>query len=305
MAFGLEALPIIALILVGVGLRAGGLVDRRSGLALARVVYHTTIPAAIFTSIARSRLTAEMGLLTALGFGLPCLLAGVMFLTTRRLKDRPASRGVLLAGMVVLGVFGYPFISLFYGPEGLARMAMYDVGNSLYAGSVALVLARTFGARCADEGACGVPWGKVVTSPILLAAVLGVGVSLLGWEPPAFVGSFLDLLARANTPLAMMAVGVFVRPRRGQLGLVLQYVSIRMALGGLLAWSIALLAGLNGLDLVVAVTASSLPAGTTALVYASNEGLDAELAAAIISTTVILGALLINLVPLLLGGLYL
>ncbi|HHX66020.1 MAG TPA: hypothetical protein GX702_14160, partial [Chloroflexi bacterium] len=62
---------------------------------------------------------------------------------------------------------------------------------------------------------------------------------------------------------------------------------------------------LDGLDLIAASVASGLPAGTTALVYAGNEGLDTELAASIISVTVLVGAVVINILPLWLANLYL
>jgi len=62
---------------------------------------------------------------------------------------------------------------------------------------------------------------------------------------------------------------------------------------------------MRGLDLIAACTASALPTGTTILVYATNEGLDAELAASLISITVLLGAVVINVLPLILQGFYL
>ena len=62
---------------------------------------------------------------------------------------------------------------------------------------------------------------------------------------------------------------------------------------------------MRGLDIVTSCAASALPCGTTALIYAGNEGLDAEFAASLISVTVILGAVLINILPHLLARAYL
>lgn len=299
----LDVLPILLLILLGIVLRGIGLFDRQSGMVLTRLAYYVTIPATIFTSIARSQLTGGMLLLPVIGFALPCLLAGVAYLSTRRLSDRPQLRGVLLVAMVVLGVFGYPFFHLFFGEEGLARMAMYDVGNSLYAGTVALLLARTFGSR--EQGEKRHLWRTVATSPILWAAALGVLAALVGLTVGGPVGDLLGLLAGANAPIAMIAVGIFVRPRATYGRLMVQFVGIRMVAGALLGLGIALLAGMAGLDVIVACAASALPAGTTALVYSANEGLDAEFAASLISVTVLLGALAINVLPHLLASVYL
>ncbi len=298
----LDVTPILMLIALGVVVRATGLIDQRSGLVLTRLAYYVTIPAAIFSSIARSRLTLGMIYLPAIGLAVPLLLAGLMYLTTRYLAQRPEQRGVMMVAMVVLGVFGYPFFQLFYGAEGLVRMAMYDVGNSIYAGTVALMLAQRYGSR--STGAA-ISWRKVVGSPVLCAAVFGVLCSLLRVPIGGPIGNFLDRLTAANTALAMIAVGVFVRPRAAYGRLVAQTVLLRMVLGSLMGWAVALLLGMDGLDLILAFGASLLPCGTTALIYAGNEGLDTEFAASLISASVIVSAVLINILPHLLARLYL
>jgi len=302
----LDVLPILMLIGVGVLVRVSGLIDERSGLVLTRLAYHVTIPAAIFTSIARAPLTTGMLLLPMIGFVVPTLLAGLIYITTRRLSDLPQQRGVMLCATVVLGVFGYPFFELFFGPAGLARVAMFDVGNAIYAGTIALYLAQHFGTRKEDDGSPRAsPWRKVLTSPVLLASVLGVAASAAGVSLGGSIGNLLDRLTAANTPLAMIAVGIFLRPRKSYGSLLAQFVGIRVLVGIALAGALAYMVGMRQLDLVVACSALTLPTGTTALIYAGNEGLDTEFAAAIISLTVLLSMILINVLPLWLGSIYL
>jgi len=300
-----DALPVLILIGIGVLVRVSGLVNAREGLVLTRVVYYVTIPAAIIVSIASAQLTLAKAWLPVISLVVPCVLAGIMYLTTRRLLKQPELRGVLLVGMVVLAVFAYPFFELFYGPDGLANMAIYDVGNAIYAGPVALTLAQRFGSRRTAPLDRGAAWGRIARSPLLWAAIIGLAASLLRIEVRGVVGGTLRRLANANTPLAMVSVGIFLRPRKGHMGLVAQFVGLRMVLGGLLGWGLGALVGLGGLDMITAIVGSSLPAGTTALIYAGNEGLDAEFAASMISFTVIIGALVINILPHLLARVYL
>lgn len=300
-----DALPILLLIGVGVLVRVSGLVNQKEGLVLTRVVYYVTIPAAIIVSIAGAQLTLAKVWLPVISLVVPCMLAGIMYLTTRRLLHQPELRGVLLVGMVVLAIFAYPFFELFYGPEGLANMAIYDVGNAIYAGPVALTLAQRFGSRRTAPLQRSAAWKRVAASPLLWAAVLGLAASLLQIEIRGVVGNTLQRLANANSPLAMVSVGLFLRPRRGHLGLVAQFVGLRMVLGGLLGWLMGTVVGLGGLDMITAIVGSSLPAGTTALIYAGNEGLDTEFAASMISFTVIIGAVVINVLPHLLASVYL
>jgi predicted permease len=305
----LDAVPVLLLIVVGILLRASRVVDFKSGLVLTRLAYHVTIPAAIFNSVSRAHLTWNLLFLPAIGFVVPIALAGLAYVTTRRLANRPDVRGVMLVSMVVLGIFGYPFMQLYFGDEGLARIALVDVGNAFFAGTLALWFAQSFGAAARGEAPSLRPktaiWRTVLASPILIASVLAVGVSALGITVDGPLGDFVGRLAAANTPLAMIAVGVFVRPRKAHLSLILQFVLLRMVLGGVLGWALALALGLRGLDVIIASTASALPAGTTGLVFAGKEGLDTEFAASLISFTVLLGILMVNLLPTLLARIYL
>lgn len=298
----IDAIPILLLIGVGVLVRQTGLVDERGALTLTRLAYHVTIPAAIAVSIARSTLVPELFLLPLIAAVLPALLAGIMYLTTRRLKDQPRQRGVLLVAMVILGVFAFPFMELFFGRAGLARIALYDMGNAFYAGILATTFARHFGGQGPGRG---ISLRSVLASPLLLAALTGVALSLLRVPLTGVLGSLLDRLAGANTPMAMMAVGMFLRPNRAQGWLVLQFIAIRMVLGGILGWGMASLFGLGGLDLIAATVGSSLPAGTTVLVLSGAEGLDTSLAAAIVSSSLIVGTVVVSVLPPMLAAVYL
>ncbi len=299
-----QGLPIVILILVGVFIRVAGIVGRDERLAITRLVLYITVPAALFNSLAHSDLTSNMAGLSIIGFVLPWVLAGVMYLVTPDLKERPEQRGVMLTGMVVLGVFAYPFFEAFWGSEGLTHIGMYDVGNALFAGSGAVLFSGACGARRQK----GITWESVkrmITSPVLLGAMAGLAVSLLNIQLPLIISTSIDKLAAANTPMAMIGVGLFLEPKAAHWSLIGRYAAVRMLLGGLLGWAGALLLGLTGLEIVTAVIASSLPAGTIALVYAGKEGMDTEFAASMISMTILIGIVAINVLPLILGPIYL
>jgi len=278
-------------------------VTRETRLVLTRLVYNVTIPAAIFTSIGRARLTPGLALLALLGFAIPCAFAGVMRLATRDLGDRPDRRGVLMVANVTLVVFAYPFLEAYFGETGLSRIAAYDVGNAVFAGSVAFWLAQSFGNRA--SGSIGKNALRVAKSPLLLAAVAGVIVSALDVPVIGVLGNTLDLLKAANTPLAMIAVGTFLDPDLSHARLLLRYVVLRMVLGGVVAWAAALALGLDGVEIIAATVGAAMPAGTTALVYAGQEGLDAEFAASLISGTMLVGVVVVALLPGIMAAIYL
>jgi predicted permease len=298
-----DVAPLLMLIGIGVVLRLVRIVDDDSRLVLTRIGYYVTIPVAILTSIAKAQLTPSMLWLPLIGLALPVLLSGVIYICTRGLAQQRAARGTMLIAMVGLVVFGYPFAQVFYGDAGLARMAMYDVGNVLYISTVAWWLAQSYGKR----GRQGILSSllAIVKSPFIWAAIIGVSIAIFKLPLTGPVGNLLERLAAANTPIVMIAVGTFLRPRLAQGRLVSLVVLVRMVLGGVLGWLAALLLGLRGLDIVIVTLAAALPVGTTPLIYSSSEGLDPELAASIISLSVIIGAVVINILPHILANAYL
>ncbi|MHB9034697.1 MAG: AEC family transporter [Anaerolineae bacterium] len=293
--------PLLILIGIGVVLRATGIVNEQSRLALTRISYYVTIPVVILTSLAKAELTPGMALLPLIGFGLPVLLSGIMYLATRRLPSQ-ASRGTMIIAMVGLVVFGYPIGQIMHGDAGVARVAMYDIGNVLYISTVALWVAQAYGTKGRQN--LWMSLLAILKSPFIWAALAGVLIGRFKLPLDGIVGDVLGRLAAANTPLVMIAVGSFLNPKVAQGKLVLLIAFVRILLGGVIAWLAALALGLRGMDLALVAMLASLPVGTTPLIYSSNEGLDPELAASAISATVMIGLVVVSVLPNVLALIY-
>ncbi len=300
----LDALPVLMLMALGAALRLTRIIPREGAPILTRLAYYVTIPAAIYSSIARTPFSIRMLYLPLIGLALPALLSGIAYLSTRPMAGEPARRGVIVAGMTILGVFGYPFLELFHGAPGLMRIALYDVGNAIYAGSLSLWLAARFNPHSSDHKGFG-GWWRVATSPVMWAAVLGLAASVSRFEAPGPIADLIERLVRANTPVTMIAVGAFIRPRKGYGRLIIHYLLLRTVLGGLLGWAMASALGLGGLDMIAICVGATLPAGTTTLIYAAQEGLDAEFCATLISVSVLVSTVIINVLPHLVAAAYL
>ena len=186
-----------------------------------------------------------------------------------------------------VGTLLYPVIQTVYGAEGVSRVAAFDIGNSLMASGYGYYIATCYGTK----NPCGIgnSLKKVFSVPILWATLIGLAVNLIGISLPAFMVKMLTPVSAANTPLAMIALGIFVNLRFPKWKLVSLAVFLRMGVGLLLGLAIAFLANLQGLDRTVVIMGSAMPIGMVPLVYASAEGLDTELAAACISLSIILG----------------
>jgi len=285
-----QTYPIVALAAICFLIRWLGILHRQGGESLAGVIVHTTLPATIFLSIARTSVSlGSVGLLITCSISIPLLL----YLTARVIAEWLGvgckTRGVFLASPTIsnLGFFLFPFFAAFYGAEGLGRLAVYDIGNSLIGNSFTYYLAVSYGDQRGRSA--GDHLKRVLTLPTLWAGILGLAVSLAGWELPTAVTKVLEPLAQANLPLAMLTVGVFIELRLRHLWALGLALFVKMGLGWGLGQVAATSLGLQGLDRLVVTVAPAMPVGLIVLVYAAREGLDTEFAANLVSLSILAG----------------
>lgn len=290
-----DFLPILLFIATGIVLRRVGVLAEADGRGLSRLVLYLTLPAVSFTALYRAELDASLFLLSLLGVMIPLVLIGVAYGVAGWLGLEPAEKGVFIcnASVTNLGFFLFPIFQQLYGFEGLARLAIYDVGNAIIAYMVSYGIARHYGGRLREGTAFTMNWRAIATSPGLWAVALGLSANLSGLVIPAPVTDALETAAGANVLLVMLALGYYVTPRLDQPRLVLLSITIKMFGGLALGLAAAAIFQLDGLSRVVVIMAPAMPTGMTTLIYAVNEGLNTRLAAVIISASIIVGFVLV------------
>lgn len=240
----------------------------------------------------------QLGLLAVCGAAIPLLLYGVATRVVKAAGWRPEVAGVVVLGAMIANValFLSAFTLAFHGQEGLSLVAAFDVGNSLVASSVAHYVAGSYGRSHTWNWRVGIR--RILTMPLLWANLLGIAANLGHWGIPAVPTHMLELLAAANTALAMLTLGAFIEFRAPAWKPMLTAVAIRMGLGWVLGQVFVGLAGLTGLARTVVSVGAASPVAVMALIYISMEGMDVELAAATLSLSILLGMVL---TPLLFG----
>jgi predicted permease len=288
-----ESLPVISLVMVGFLLKKARVLNAEDGHLFSRLILNITLPAVIFLSISQADIEPlQLGILALSSFCISMVLRVLSGNITRILKIEDSIAGVvILASMVMnIGTLLYPVIHTVYGTEGVSRVAAFDIGNSLMASGYGYYIATCYGTK----NPCGIRNSliKVFSVPILWATIIGLIVNLLGVTVPAFLIKMLTPVSAANTPLAMIALGVFVNLKFPKWKLVSLTVFLRMGVGFLLGLAIVFITNLQGLDRVVVIMGSAMPIGMVPLVYAAAEGLDTEFAAACISLSIIIGVII-------------
>jgi predicted permease len=286
--------PVILVFICGFFFKRTGVLTKKDGDSLLKVFFYVSVPALIFRSVAQMTFSLELLWLPVIAV-LVILATFVVSLCCARLLnlDKP-SLGVFLVGSLIMNSsFTYPFLIAARGEESLAQASLFDFGNTALVFTFIYYLACKYGGGSNELPAMA---RKFVCSPPLVALVVGLFLNLNHIPLPTIAAQFFKILGYMTMPLVMLSLGIYFTPAVCEMRPMLAAVLIRMGGGLLLGLLCAHLFGLKGLSRAVVLIISSAPSGITTLVFSSMEELDNELAASIVSYSVLAGMFVVPLV---------
>lgn len=294
-----KIIPIILVFVLGYMLKTGRILNKNDGDTLLKVLFNVPIPALIFLSVAQMNFIMELLWLPVIAILIILITFVVSYCCGKCLNlGRPAFGSYLVSALIMNGAFTFPFLIATKGEESLALASLFDFGNALMVYTFTYYLACRYGSRSDSPM---VMLKKFASSPPLLALILALIINLSHMALPGVISQYLKVLGYMTTPLMMLSLGIFFSPKITHMGAVFSAVFIRMGIGLLLGFLLTSLTGLEGLPRVVALVASCAPSGITTLVFSTLENLDHELAASIISYSVLAGLIfvpvLLQLIP--------
>ncbi len=285
--------PIFLLILLGLGLRRLGFPGDGFWPAAERLTYFLLFPALLVNRLAQARLEEY-----AVGPVAVVVVALLLGMTALVYALRPW-----------LGVDGPAFSSVYQGAirfntyVGLAvALAVFHTEGGTVAALVMALMIPMINVLCVlvlsahagqTASAASVLRG-LITNPLILACLVGIGLNLSGIGLPWGSAAVLDILARAALPLGLLAVGAGLRlAALSRPGLLVAVSVLKLlvlpALAAVLCW----LVQPGQMETAVLLTFAALPGASTAYILARQLGGDAPLMAAIV--TVEIGLALVTL----------
>lgn len=142
-----------------------------------------------------------------------CGLAWIRLLSPRLGFDRPtAGCLMLLAGLGNTSFVGFPLIRLFYGESGLQTAVLVDQpGTFLILGTLGLLIAAS---HAGSEVTPAELAKRVSGFPPFIAFLLALLAQALHWQPTGLLAQLLQALGATLSPLALLAVGLQLKPSR-------------------------------------------------------------------------------------------
>ncbi|MGW4815998.1 AEC family transporter [Kitasatospora cineracea] len=303
--------PIWALTAVGWLAGRTGLLGADAEAVLGRFVFHVSMPAALFTVVARTDL-ASFADRWVLAFAAGTLVASVLGLAAGLRAERSTAErtvAVMAVGYVNSGNLGIPVAAQVLGSASFAApVLLFQV--LLVTPVLLTVLDASTGTAPPSPAARLRRLAMLpLRNPVILGAGLGALFSAEGWHLPGPLAHSADLLGAAAVPAALVTLGLSLhtppgtaaqRPDRGELGVAVLVKTVGQPLAALAVG--ALLLHLRGPQLRAAVLMSALPTAQNVYVYARLYGAAPVLARSAVLASTVLSMLTLSVIAWSLGG---
>ena len=288
----------IAIFFMGALLRSFALLGKVQAERLASMVFSISLPATILVSLDGMTFASTAWKVPLAA----CLVTLLMLLCSwqlSRLLELPrATQGGFTLGTACINsvYFAYPVVLATLGDQGLAQAILFDLGQSTLTLTLIYGLAVWHGAGASTLRSVLV---RLLSSPPLWALCGSLTLNAFGYHLPAWLHEVLVPLHLTTTPLASLVLGlsISVSVLRRALWLALLGVTLRMVGGLLLGLAVAWLLNLVGMERAVVVLVAAMPSAVTAVIFATETGLDEDLVTSIVALSICLGVGILPWLP--------
>jgi len=275
--------PIFTLILLGLILRRIGFPGDGFWPAAERLTYFVLFPALLVHRLALSQLGdyAVGSVAIVVVILLLTMTALVYFLRPWLKVDGPAFTSIYQGAIRFNTYVGLAVVLAVFHTEGgtvaaLIMAIMIPLINVL----CVLVLSIHAGRLVTFTGIAK----GLITNPLILACLTGIGLNLSGIGLPWNSAAVLDILARAALPLGLLAVGAGLRLEGlSRPGLLAATSSLKLLAKPALAALLCSVVQPGRIETAVLMIFAALPGASTAYILARQMGGDTSLIAAIIT----------------------
>ena len=203
----LEALfPIFAIILLGFLISRTPISSPPVWEGLERLTYYLFFPALLVSRLSDTRFDADelLDIIYVLGFAL--LVFTILFTGLRVFiaRDQGSLSSVFQGSIRFNTYIGLACIEALYGDNGLTLAALCLV---VFIPVVNVMSVVSLTATGGGSNRIVVAVGSILTNPLVLACLAGLGLSLWGPDIPALAWDIVEVLSRPALPLGLLAVG--------------------------------------------------------------------------------------------------
>ncbi len=229
------------LLIIGLGLLLQKKIAKQDLKGVKVIILSVALPAVIFVALLKIKLESSLLVfpLLALSFNLVMLLASKYFFSASILKKEDSKKRTIMMLLPSLapGLSCFPFIVVYLGDDSLALAALADVGNKIFGLILLYMLAMHWYHLRAVKNLKASTSSKLrslalalVKEPINMVIIVGLLLLAFGLSMdslPVFMQNIIQKLKILMTPLVLLFIGMAVRIKSGEFGLIVSLLTRR------------------------------------------------------------------------------
>ena len=303
---------LLSIIIVAIGFTFKKLkvLKETDGETISRIIFNVTLPAVILKFATTIQFNFALIVLPLVGILFGFLIAFIAFLIFR--KEPSKLKGVMIMTTMgfSVGNFFFPLVESIWGQLGMQYIALFDLGNAFTLFITCYLISVLYSPKF-QEDSLKIDYKfmlkRVIRSGPLLSYFVAIIINISGVGIPSFFTELIDILARANTALAWLLLGVFLTFKFDRK----EWISIVKVL--VVRYSVGLLVGLclffflpqvifNSLFRIIICLALILPMGLSVIIFSVENGHDQKFATMIANLTILISFGLIWVLIIILNG---
>lgn len=276
-----DILPIFVIMALGYMAGKRGVFSSANAQIFNKLVLTYALPAALFVSIVKADRTMlfDDGKLLIISLVVLVGLFLLSYLSTYKFFKHTKSEAAvsaLITGSPTIGFLGFAVLSPIYGDTASTGLVIAIVSIVVNAGSIPIGMAllnagRGDAAKAQDGGKKGNPVLEALKAPVCWAPILAVILVLLGIKFPVILEPNFELIAKANSGVAVFAAGLTLSGLKFQLDKeVLYNTCFKLLLMPAVLLIVGLIFKMEPMKLQMMVLAGALPPAFSGIIIGSR-----------------------------------
>jgi predicted permease len=279
--------PIFLLGLIGYFLKKINFFNSSHADLFMKMVFYIAIPGLVFTSFDKIHLDIKLIRLPFFSAFILIFNFVLSYIIGKKLNIQRRTLGTFVLGASILNTgFCLPFIITLLGDEGVSRFIMFDLGNVIPVITILYFFACKMGSNDFNTKTV---LKKFVFSTPLIALIIAMIMNVLDLHLPNFLLRLATQIGNMVFPLVLFALGIYFNPKFIHIKLSGIVIFLRMIVGFFVGLIIVYIFNLQDLERIITLVGMSAPVGFNTLTFSSLEGLDKELAAGLLSYSILIG----------------
>jgi predicted permease len=291
----------LLIIIIGYSAKRLKLLSERDADGISRIIFNITLPALVMNTFGTIEITGTLVLIPFILILFSFLVAFLgIFVFKNETSEKKAALSMTSVGYNI-GLFAFPLVEALWGKEGLKYFGILDMGNAVIIFGLCFFLASYHTSK-GSKIDIKLMLKKMFRSVPLLAYILTLFMNLIGVSYPKIFLNLTDVLSRANMPLSLLVLGIYLsfRFERSYLKSMLKALILRygtgLAVGTLLYFTLPF----EPLFRITLLMGFLLPISMTNITYSVEFKLDKKLVGAMTNLTIIISFITIWVLGLLL-----